>query len=598
MVLGWLAGRGGLAAEPFASQMITEWGAAVTAANAWTEYPRPQMVREGWTCLNGTWDYAVTSDDQTQPPAQWVGTILVPFALESRLSGVRRLLQPAEALWYHRRFSLAPSAGKHVLLNFEAVDYRCDVSLNGQHVGTHQGGFTPFAFDITSALREGDNDLVVRVVDRTGDWQLRGKQVLKPEGIWYTQVSGIWQTVWLEQVAAAHLAELNVTTDAARGSIELRPEIAGESSGTTLRLVVKDGGKVLARAETRSQKIAVALSDARLWSPESPRLYDLEVTLLDGQGKVLDQVQSYAGIRSVGKARDAAGHWRFTLNGKPLFHYGTLDQGWWPDGLLTPPSDDAMRFDIEFLKSAGFNMIRKHIKVEPRRYYYHCDRLGMLVWQDQVSGGKNPPWTRMKPDPQDAEWPDAEHRQYLLELERMIDLLEDHPCIVSWIPFNEAWGQHRTVEVGQWIARRDPLRLLNVASGGNFWPVGDVVDVHNYPHPNEDLSDPRYASFVKVIGEFGGHGLVEQGHVWDAGRRNWGYSLATSRETLIERYGQSLARLNKLRAQGIAGGVYTQTTDVEGEVNGLLTYDRRVAKIPAEKLAEMHKILFIEPAGN
>jgi beta-galactosidase len=307
-------------------------------------------------------------------------------------------------------------------------------------------------------------------------------------------------------------------------------------------------------------------------------------------------VQSHAGIRTVGKTRDADGHWRFTLNGEIIFHWGTLDQGWWPDGLLTPPSDEAMLFEIGWLKSAGFNMIRKHIKVEPRRYYYHCDRLGMLVWQDQVSGGPNPQWTRLKPDPVDAEWPDRHHRQFMEELKTMVDRLASHPSIVCWVPFNEAWGQHRTVEIGQWLARYDPNRPVNIASGGNFWPVGDVVDAHSYPHPRfpfELGEKARFAGFIKVMGEFGGHGFPVEGHLWDADRRNWGYGGLPENETEYkQRYLTSLDMVDDLQRQGIAAGVYTQTTDVEGEINGLMTYDRKVIKIPAAELKELHRRLF------
>ncbi len=338
------------------------------------------------------------------------------------------------------------------------------------------------------------------------------------------------------------------------------------------------------------------MKNAKLWSPDSPHLYDLKVSLLDASGKVVDEVRSYAGIRTVGKVRDADGHWRFTLNGQAIFHWGPLDQGWWPDGLLTPPSDAGMRADIEFLKAAGFNMIRKHIKVEPRRYYYHCDRLGMMVWQDQVSGGPSPKWTRLAPDPRDADWPDDRHAQFMLELERMIDTLENHPSIVAWVPFNESWGQHRTMEVGAFVARRDPSRLLNIASGGNFWPVGDIVDDHKYPHPGFSFDPARDDRYVMVMGEFGGHGYPVPGNLWDAGRRNWGYGdLPKTEAEYKERYATSIRMLNDLRRQGIAAGVYTQTTDVEGEVNGLMTYDRRVAKIPAAELAELARMLFAEP---
>ncbi len=394
--------------QPFKSELITEWGAEVTPDNAWTEYPRPQMARDEWTCLNGLWDYSIAPVEAKEEPGEWAGKILVPFALESRLSGVQRLLDGSEALWYRRPFQAMPNEGRRALLNFEAVDYRCDVYVNGQLVGSHQGGNTPFAFDVTDALRRGDNNLVVRVEDETEGWQLRGKQVLNPRGIWYTQMSGIWQTVWLEEVAATHISDLTIATDAATGTITVRPEVSGDATGNKLRVVVKDNDRKMKESTGEVAETSISIDNARLWSPQSPHLYDLEITLLDADGRVVDAVRSYAGIRSLGTMRDAEGNPRFTLNGKPIFHLGTLDQGWWPDGLLTPPSDEAMLFDIEFLKSAGFNMIRKHIKVEPRRYYCHCDRLGMMVWQDQVSGGQNPAWTWFKPDPTDADWPSAQ----------------------------------------------------------------------------------------------------------------------------------------------------------------------------------------------
>lgn len=581
---------------PFQSELITEWGQDVTAANAWTEYPRPALRRGNWTNLNGDWDYAISSAKQQTVPADWTGTILVPFCLESKLGGVGRLLDESEALWYHRSFRCGKPNDTTTLLNFEAVDYRCEVFVNGQSVGKHQGGNTPFSFDITSVMTAGDNELVVRVEDETEKFQLRGKQTLNARGIWYTQVSGIWQTVWLEQVSKAHITDLKITTDASAGSITVKPIVKGSGS---VRVVVKDGGKIVGHA-TGSQSISITVPDAKLWTPASPHLYDIEATLLDDAGAELDSIVSYAGIRTVGKVKDADGHWRFTLNGDVVFHWGPLDQGWWPDGLLTPPSDEAMLFDIEWLKSAGFNMIRKHIKVEPRRFYYHCDRLGMMVWQDQVSGGERakshwPTWTRLKPDPKDAVWPPKQHAQFMLELERMIGSLENHPSIVCWVPFNEAWGQHQTMEVGEWTVKRDPSRLVNVASGGNFWPAGDIVDEHRYPHPGfpfELGKDGRFDGFIKVMGEFGGHGYPVTGHLWDANRRNWGYGdIPKSEVEYKERYATSLQMLDTLRRQGIAAGVYTQTTDVEGEINGLMTYDRKVIKIAAAELAEMHKVL-------
>jgi len=589
--------------KPFQSELITIWGAEVNAKNAWTEYPRPQLQRKDWMNLNGNWDYAISSVEQSEAPKAWDGKILVPYCLESRLGGVSRLLDSTEALWYRRTFKAIPSSSESTLLNFEAVDYRCEAFVNGKSVGKHQGGNTPFSFDVSDALQVGENELIVRVEDETKGWQLRGKQTLNAHGIWYTQVSGIWQTVWMESVPRTYIADLKIATDANAGTISVSTKLANgqriADSGTRVRVVVRDVDRVVAKSTSNADSVVLAIPAAKLWSPDSPHLYILDVTLEAVSGGVLDQVQSYAGIRTVSKAKYANGHWRFLLNGQPIFHWGPLDQGWWPDGLLTPPSDEAMLFDIAWLKSAGFNMIRKHIKVESRRYYYHCDRIGMLVWQDQVSGGSSPNWTRLAPDPMDAEWPNAEHEQFMLELERMVSLLENHPSITVWVPFNEAWGQHRTVEVGEWMIKRDPSRTVNIASGGNFWPVGDVVDEHSYPHPHfpfDRAVGGRFDAFIKVIGEFGGHGLPVKDHLWDANRRNWGYGdLPKTNAEYRERYAASIRILNDLRTKsGIAGGVYTQTTDVEGEINGLMTYDRKVIKIPAKDLAEMHQALFSE----
>lgn len=576
---------------PYKTELITRWGREVTPENAWTEYPRPQMARESWKNLNGLWDYAITPLAQKTPPEQWAGKILVPFALESRLGGVQRLLQPEEALWYRRSVAIAVPAGQRTLLNFEAVDYRCEVWLNGVSVGGHQGGNTPFSLDVTQAVREGNNEIIVRVEDETEAWQLRGKQVLKPHGIWYTRVSGIWQTVWLEHVSATYIEDLTLNTNAETGSVQVAANINGAKDISNLRVTVKDGGAAVATAQGSASGLTIHLHAPKLWSPDSPHLYDLEIELIDSAGNSVDRVSSYAGIRTVGKIRDAEGHLRFTLNGDVIFHWGPLDQGWWPDGLLTPPSDAAMRYDIEYLKAAGFNMIRKHIKVEPRRYYYHCDRLGMMLWQDQPSGGVNPRWVFLSEEPADAEWPDEHHQQYMVELDRMIDTLKNSPAIVVWVPFNEAWGQHRSVAVGKWIMQRDPSRHVNIASGGNFFPVGDIADAHAYPEPKFPFTPGRFDEFIKVVGEFGGHGFPVEGHLWNPDQKNWGYGkkLPESLEEYKARYRGSLERLNQLRQEGVAAGVYTQTTDVEVEINGLLTYDRAVPKIAAEELAEIRE---------
>lgn len=588
------------ATKPFKSKLITKWGENVTPENAWREYPRPQLVRKGadgkpaWLNLNGHWDYAITAG-KAGKPAKWQGKILVPFCVESKLSGVQKLLNPGSALWYRRTFEHRGKSSEQAILHFEAVDYRCRVWLNGKEVGGHVGGNNPFGFNVTQALKAGVNELIVRVEDSTGGTQLRGKQRLDPRGIWYTRVSGIWQTVWLEAVPQYYITGLKIRTKSG-GNVSIDTEFAGLLRGRSgwTAIASLDGHEV-ARTTGSHASSELKIPEPKLWSPDSPTLYDLEIRLNQG-----DVVHSYFGIREVGKTRDKDGHLRFTLNGEPIFHWGPLDQGWWPDGLLTPPSDEGMRFDIEWLKAAGFNMIRKHIKVEPQRYYYHCDKIGMLVWQDQVSGIKNPPWTRLKSNQKDADWSDAEHAQFMREFKEMVDSLDHFPSIVVWTPFNEAWGQHRTLEVGKWIADYDPTRHVNIASGGNFWPGGDIVDAHSYPHPSFPFDENRYdEKFIKVIGEFGGHGWPVIGHLWDNSRRNWGYGgLPKTIDEYRERYRESFRLLQELEKKGVAAGVYTQTTDVEGEINGLISYDRKVIKISAEVLKALHQPLLSVPRND
>ncbi len=570
------------------SPLITPWGEKVTAENAWREYPRPQLQRKEWTNLNGKWDYAITNL-RVKAPQTWAGKILVPYPIESKLSGVSRMLQPHEALWYRRPIEAKAKEGKRTFIRFEAVDYKTTVWCNEQELGTHTGGNLPFSYDITDTLKDSDNTITVRVEDATGGAQLRGKQVLDPGGIFYTRNSGIWQTVWLEEVPEKRIEDLAITTDIATGEIKIVPKLIGlDSANTSLHAEVLDGGKVV--AESKGGLIKMKVPNPKLWSPDSPFLYDIKVSIPGG-----DEVTSYTGIRKVGRAQDKDGNWRFTLNDKPIFHWGPLDQGWWPDGLLAPPSDEAIAFEIKWLKDAGFNMIRKHIKVEPRRYYYHCDQIGMLVWQDQVSGGESPPWTKFDLNPKDAEWNEDDHLQWMAELDAMITTLGNFPSIVVWTPFNEAWGQHRTMEVGEWLVKRDPTRLVNIASGGNFWPVGAIADLHHYPDPGYPTNDPRYKDFIKVVGEFGGHGWPVKDHLWDESKGNWGYGgLPKSIEEYRQRYEKSIQVLTELKAKGVSGGVYTQTTDVEEEINGLMTYDRKVQKISAEDLKKIHAPLTAE----
>jgi len=589
--------------QPVEDKMLTPWAAKVSPDAPWSEYPRPQLQRKEWTNLNGLWNYAVTDKD-ARHPGPWAGEILVPFCPESALSGVGRQVEPNEALWYERSLP-GPKEGKRTLLHFEAVDYDTTVWVNGTEVGSHRGGHTPFSFDITDELLADGNLLRVRVHDATEGFQLHGKQKLDNGGIWYTRVTGIWQTVWLEQVPERFLRDLDFDCDIRAGSLDITPKLGGAPvDGERVEFRVYDGQRVVSETSWRGEGAArLKIADPKLWSPDSPHLYRVVASLKDGD-RVIDEVASYTALREYGKAKDANGHWRLTLNGEPIFHWGPLDQGWWPDGLLTPPSDEAMLFDIEYLKACGFNMIRKHIKVEPRRYYYHCDRLGMMMWQDQVSmgfgpqtkpEGSNPRWTRMAPNPPEGRWPDDAHQQYLTEYRRMVDHLRDHPCIAVWVPFNEAWGQHRTMEVGKMAVDYDKTRAINIASGGNFWPVGDIADHHQYPHPGFPLDDKRFDDYVKVVGEFGGHGWPVEGHLWKKDNANWGYGgLPKTLDEWKQRFSRSIDILCSLRKRGIAGGVYTQTTDVEVEINGLLTYDRE-RKVEAEWVKQQSERLLATP---
>ena len=589
--------------QPVPGKMATPWGKTLNPGKVWTEYPRPQLERESWTNLNGLWNYAMRPKDSATPN-QWDGEILVPFAPEATLSGIGKSLNPDQALWYQRPLPAKAIPGERTILRFEAVDYQTTVWINDTKIGAHTGGNTPFSFDITDSLKPGDNQLTVRVHDSTGGFQLRGKQTLHPKGIWYTRVSGIWQTVWLEQVPARHIEDLDFSCDIHSGKLRVTAKLAGpELTGEQIRITAAIHGKQVATA-TGLPTAEMKIPDPRLWSPDAPNLYDLSVHLIDADGKTIDSVKSYSALREFGKARDANGNLSFTLNDKPIFHWGPLDQGWWPDGLLTPPSDEAMLSDIKFLKDAGFNMIRKHIKVEPRRYYYHCDRLGMLMWQDQVSGspdgkrdgsGPTPKWTRMAANPVDGTWPEADHQQWILEYKRMVDHLRDSACIATWVPFNEAWGQHRSMEIGKMAAAYDPTRPINIASGGNFWPVGDIADHHSYPNPDFPLDDPRFKDFIKVVGEFGGHGWPVKGHLWNTTDKNWGYGgLPESIGEWKKRYALSIGMLCDLRKRGVAAGVYTQTSDVENEINGLLTYDR-THKIDVAWLKEQSDLLLLTP---
>ncbi len=549
----------------------TRWAKDVDPAAVLPEYPRPQLVRAEWLNLNGSWDWAAT-DLAAGTAGAWQGRILVPFCIESLLSGVARSFTPDQRLWYHRTFSVpAAWAGRRVLLNFGAVDYEAEVLVNGASVGAHRGGFDAFAFDITDHLRAGGlQDLVVKVVDATDRArQPVGKQTLRQEGFWYTPVSGIWQTVWLEPVAAVAVTGLRMVPDPAGGRLRLTVATSAEA---TVTAVASASGKVVATASgPAGGELALAIPAPRLWSPADPFLYDLAVTVQQG-ARTTDAVTSYFGMRSVAVAtRD--GFPRVLLNGEPIVQVGLLDQGWWPDGLYTAPTDAALKFDIAAQKELGYNLIRKHIKVEPARWYAWADRLGMLVWQDMPSrvGERDPSC--------DAQF---EH-----ELERMVLGLANHPSIVTWIPFNESCGRYAPERVAKLVKEWDPTRLLTIDSGWSDAPMGDLADVHNYPTP----SYPTPAGKPRVLGEHGCGALAVAGHDWRE-RRNWTDGPLTDGAALLDLYAEFAdTTRSAMVTKGLVASVYTQVTDVENELNGLYTYDRAALKVDARRLAAINAAL-------
>ncbi len=575
--------------QPAGDRIKTPWAETIDVENVWGEYPRPIMERSDWKNLNGLWQYAIVPAGENNPK-KWDGEILVPFAVESSLSGVGKTVGADQALWYERSFTVPSSwKGKDVMLNFGAVDWQCDVWVNDVKVGAHKGGFTPFSINVTQALAsKGDNVLKVRAWDPTDrGYQPRGKQVERPEGIWYTPVTGIWQTVWLEPVAKSHITGLRIQSDIDANTLT----VGGEASHTGGVLLVEakvfDNGREVGSGKSiNGESVVIAMPDgAKLWSPDSPNLYDLEVTLYDN-GKAVDKVKSYAAMRKFSTKRDADGIVRLQLNNKDLFQFGPLDQGWWPDGLYTAPSYEAMVYDVDKTKDWGFNMIRKHIKVEPATWYTYCDRKGIIVWQDMPSGDNGPEWqNRRYFDGIEKQRSPESEATYRREWKEIMDCLYNYPCISTWIPFNEAWGQFKTPEITAWTKAYDPSRLVNPASGGNFYTCGDILDLHNYPGPEMYLYDGQRAN---VLGEYGGIGMVVDGHIWTPDR-NWGYIQFKSPGEVTDKYVEYANELARLAKAGFTGAVYTQTTDVEMEVNGLMTYDRKVIKVDEDRVARANR---------
>jgi hypothetical protein len=568
--------------KPVEGRIVTRWAAEAQPGHVLPEYPRPQLVRKEWANLNGLWDYAIVDKDAGRP-AGWEGKILVPFAAESALSGVGRPVGAGKALWYRRKVEV-PKAwrGGKVLLHFGAVDWESTVWVNGSEAGTHRGGYDPFTYDITPYLGPGKaQEIVLRVLDPTDEAEspiARGKQVMRPHGIFYTAVTGIWQTVWLEPVPDTFIGRLKITPDIEYGSLVFETEVFGLREGTSLAVTVGREGVVAGVTEVPAILPAVvAIEKPELWTPDHPVLYDIKAVLKRGD-EVLDEVESYAGLREISLGRDSRGFNRLFLNGEPVFQIGPLDQGWWPDGLYTAPTDAALRYDLEVIKALGMNMLRKHVKVEPDRLYYWCDKLGLLVWQDMPSA-------LFKREAHSAEALSRRDAQFEGEWRSIIDALVNHPSIVMWVPFNEGWGQYDTERITAWTKSHDPSRLVNNASGWTDRGVGDVVDIHSYPGPAMPPLEEKRAA---VLGEFGGLGLPLVGHLWQA-EGNWGYRNFDDVRTYEARYTELIKNLYPLADRGLAAAVYTQTSDCEIEVNGLMTYDREVVKLDPARFAPLNR---------
>jgi beta-galactosidase/beta-glucuronidase len=584
--------------KPVGNRILTPWADSFKISAVLPDYPRPQLVRNGnWTNLNGLWQYSIQPKAGSENvPTSFQGEILVPFAVESALSGVGKTVGKDSILWYSRSIPVTGGVkNKTTLLHFGAVDWLCDVYVNGQKVGTHQGGYDPFSFDITSALKKGKTQqLAVRVWDPTDDGpQPRGKQIRRPNGIWYTPVTGIWQTVWIENVPTSYIASTRQLPDIDKKSLHVAVDAKNLQTGDLVKVSAWDGAtKIAEQSVGNGGEIDLPIKDVKLWSTESPFLYDLRVSIERG-GKPVDEIKSYFAMRKLSLAPDNQGVQRMMLNDKFLFQYGPLDQGWWPDGLYTAPTNAALKFDIIKTKEMGFNMIRKHVKVEPARWYYYCDQMGMLVWQDMPSGDLGNRWD---PRPfisgratEQNRTPESE-AIFRTEWKEIVNDLYNFPSIVVWTPFNEAWGQFKTEEIVKWTISMDHSRLINTASGGNFFPVGDIIDLHNYPEPAMPVASIFGNKQAVVLGEFGGLGLPLEGHTWQ--QRNWGYQSFGTADSLAIRYSGFIKDLEPMIRNGLSAAVYTQTTDVEGETNGLMTYDRKVMKIPVDKLKTIHAPLY------
>ncbi|WP_298741015.1 sugar-binding domain-containing protein [uncultured Chitinophaga sp.] len=564
----------------------SRWAKDVNPANALHEYPRPQMVRPDWINLNGMWEYAIKPISAFKPD-KFDGKILVPFPVESALSGVMKPLKPDENLWYKRNIKKPDLAvNERLLLHFGAVDWETTVFINDKEVGKHSGGYQRFYFDITDFLKDGNNELLVKVFDPTDQGpNPHGKQVLNPENIYYTPSSGIWQTVWVEKVPSMYIADLKTTPDIDKGILNVTVYTVGGGPNSQIKVTAKIEGKVISQVTSNpGTVIALPVKNARLWSPDDPFLYDLSIELVE-ENTTLDKVESYFGMRKISIQKDEKGVDRIFLNNRYTYNLGILDQGFWPDGLYTAPTDEALAFDIKAIKAMGFNTIRKHIKVEPERWYFHADKIGMLVWQDFV----NPPHLL----------PEGATQHFEKEVKETMQQLSSHPSIVTWVLFNERWGAYDQKRLTEWVKVNDPSRLVNGHSGellyvdeqlrapaDSPWVSSDMTDVHSYPDPMQVPGQPGKA---RVLGEFGGIGVSVPDHEWND-LQGWGYVQGTPSE-LAEKYKMMMEQLKKLEVEGLSASIYTQPFDVEGEENGLLTYDREMIKMPVKKLRELNQAL-------
>jgi hypothetical protein len=555
--------------------IVTKWASDVDPLKPWLLYPRPDMVRNNWISLNGMWEYAITPKDSK--PEKWDGSILVPYPVESALSGVRKRVSENENLWYKRSFKIPNIwSKKEILLNFEASDWETSVWIDGKEAGKHRGGYDPFTFNITQYLGDQKvHELMVCVWDPTNKGtQPRGKQVSSPGGIFYTPTTGLWQTVWIEPVNKSYISSFRTVTDADNGIITFKTSVENPGKTSLVFTIEKDGKKIASVSGNNDQELSVRIENPVLWSPKNPALYDVKAELKDGN-KTIDRVSSYTGIRKISLGKTADGFTRILLNNEFAYQNGPLDQGFWPDGIYTPPTERAMIYDLELTKKMGFNMLRKHVKVENRRFYYWCDKMGILVWQDMPSGDIS--ISGSQPDIQKSK---ESTEQYEYELKRMIETKYNHPSIIMWVPFNEGWGQFETGRITQLIAGFDPTRLVNSASGWTDRGTGSVNDIHHYPDP---AVPPAEENRAIVLGEFGGLGLPVQGHTWE--QKNWGYRTMEDTLQLLAKYESYYNQVFQyVKDNGLSATIYTQTTDVETETNGLMTYDRKVNKMGVENV--------------